>query len=187
VFDGDEKEAAETKILEKVQPNETVIYIALEGDLLQAVVSGTDEVVTDIIELKRGQSLHNISRVSAVKDDFVHNGEGGLDEDEFEVELDEDEFEGGLDENEFEVELHNGLLDTELDIILVFDGDEKEAAETKILEKVQPNETVIYIALEGDLLQAVIAGTDEVVTDIKLKRDHPLQTISRIDYAGPEL
>jgi len=50
-----------------------------------------------------------------------------------------------------------------------------------------PNEMTTYVGYEGDLLQAFIAGTETVVSDIEIKRDQLMYKISQMELASSEL
>lgn len=85
------------------------------------------------------------------------------------------------DENEFEVEIQNNIPDVELDIVLVYDVITRISTWKRIFDKVLPDERAIYFAYEGDLLRAFVAGTETVVSDIEIKRDQYMYTISQIE------
>ena len=48
------------KVFDKVTTNETAVYYAFEGDKLRALISGTNEVVSDI-EIYRDQYVYTFS------------------------------------------------------------------------------------------------------------------------------
>merc|ERR1712176_695862 len=101
------------------------------------------------------------------------------------VRLDEDEEneeeEEVLMEEEFEVAIRNELTSLRLDILLVHDADGAREDKETMYPSVRPNEVVNYISLEGDLLQAVISGTDRVVSEIYAKSHAPSFNISQAD------
>ena len=57
----------------------------------------------------------------------------------------------------------------------------------RIFNKVLPDERAIYFAYEGDLLRAFVAGTETVVSDIEIKCDQYMYTISQIEPIHNEL
>jgi len=162
------EDQARRRVLDKMKPNETSIYHAFEGDVLRALVAGTDEVVSDI-EIDRDQYLYTISQNNLMRSAFESAGENDSE-----------------DEEGFEVELYNGLPDVELDIVRIYDVFEEQVWK-RMFDEVLPNETTIYDAFEGDVLRALVAGTDEVVSDIEIFRDQHLYTISQKNDMRSEL
>mmetsp|Transcript_17595 Transcript_17595/g.38088 ORF Transcript_17595/g.38088 Transcript_17595/m.38088 type:complete len:393 (+) Transcript_17595:250-1428(+) len=133
------------KMFGDLPPNGRAKFSVYEGDLLKALVAGTDTIVADI-EIKREPPLYTISQIK--------------------------------NPNEFGVKLVNELPDMELNIMLVFDAAEGNEVWKMVFEKVTPDETVIYHAYEGDMLQALVADTDTVVADIEITRSQSLYAIS---------
>jgi len=91
------------------------------------------------------------------------------------------------DPNKFRVELHNALPDVELDIVLVYDAAEEKEVWEVLLDDVVFDETIFYHASTGDVLRALIAGTDTAVSDIEIRRDQSLYAISQMESLGFEL
>ena len=159
IYDAEDNEEGDDILFHKVAPNGTIPYAAYEGDVLRALVSGTDTVVADIT-MKRGQSLYKIS------------------------EMKPEEETGSSD---FRVKIKNVLPDMELDIVLVYDGEKGKEVREKVFDSVVPDESVIYDAIEGDVLKAFVAGTDTAVADIEIQQDRSFYEISQMEYVGPEL
>mmetsp|Transcript_27812 Transcript_27812/g.59107 ORF Transcript_27812/g.59107 Transcript_27812/m.59107 type:complete len:135 (-) Transcript_27812:196-600(-) len=84
-------------------------------------------------------------------------------------------------EDAFKVEFHNGLPDVELDFVLVHDGAHESEVWEIMSERVKPGETTNYRAYEGDRIWSLIAGTDEAVSDIEIRRDQSLYEVSEIE------
>ena len=84
------------------------------------------------------------------------------------------------DLNTFKIKFHNGLSDVDLDLVLVYDAAHGKDVWERLLDDVIPNETTIYHAYEGDLLWALVAGTDEVVSEIEIRRDRSLYNVSEM-------
>ena len=89
-----------------------------------------------------------------------------------------------LEEGEFKVKLQNEL-DMELDIVQVLPGtnEDDEVWEMKF-DNITFNETAIFRGYEGDRLRALRAGTAEAVSEIEIKPDKSLYTISRAGVVG---
>ena len=104
-----------------------------------------------------------------------------------ETDDDEDDEDYELEEGEFAVELHNGL-DGMIDIVQVLDI---RVAGVEVIESkfddVVANETVTFYAFEGDRLQAFRAGTHEVVSDIEIRPEKIMYTISSVESLRSEL
>jgi len=169
VNDAGGAEQEQETLFTSVRPREVVNYISLEGDLLRAVISGTSQVVAEISATPDKPSF----KISREDSDATY-------------EYDEEEDE--LEEDEFEVKLRNGLTKN-VDIVLVYDADERRAVTERLFGQVHPNRTSVYIGIEGDVLQAVVSGTDEVVSKIELERGQSLYTLSNAgwDFSGYEL
>ena len=90
------------------------------------------------------------------------------------------------DPNEFGVKLQN-KLDVDLDIVLVYDAVEKRKVMRDLYFDIVPDDDVIYLAYEGDMLQVFIANTDTEVSEIEVKREQYLYSISQIEISGSEL
>ena len=90
------------------------------------------------------------------------------------------------DPNEFGVKLQN-KLDVDLDIVLVYDAAEKRKVMRELYFDIVPDDDVIYLAYEGDVLQVFVANTDTEVSEIEVKRDQYLYSISQIEMSGSEL
>ena len=88
--------------------------------------------------------------------------------------------------NEFGVKLQN-KLDVDLDIVLVYDAAEKREVMRDLYFDIVPDDDVIYLAYEGDMLQVFIANTDTEVAEIEVKRDQYLYSISQMEMSGSEL
>ena len=157
-YDATEGKEIDDVAFETIVPGETVVFVAEEGDRVEVVKAGTDDLVTEI-ELKQSMALYTISEENVYTE---QNIEGDMLEDE--VFFDDDV-------DSFDVELHNGFNKMDLDIILVYDAFEDVEVRENQFRRVHPNETVIYEAAEGDRLQALIAGTKKVMYDIEIKRD----------------
>ena len=102
-----------------------------------------------------------------------------------EVEADfDDSRDSGDDEDEeaFDVKLKN-QLETEVDIVLVLKMREEEIWK-RVLDNVRVNETVVNNAYEGDLIKVLKAGTDEVLQEYELKREHSSIKMSLNDSLG---
>ena len=85
---------------------------------------------------------------------------------------------GDLEEGEFEVELRNEFPDMKVDIVLVIDEKGEEVWED-VFDNVKVNETTVFVAVEGDLLKVLKAGTDDELLDIKIKRDKSVYAFSQ--------
>ena len=118
-----------------------------------AAVEGTEEAVSKI-EIRRDQSVYQVNEM-----DFSPGSKGGA----------------------FDVELHNGLPDVALDLVLVYDAVNQKGV-WDVFDKVTPGESTIYHAYEGDRLWAMIEMTDEAVSEIEIRRNQSLYTISEIEY-----
>lgn len=177
VHDADGAREDKEKMYSSVRPREVVHYISLEGDLLQAVISGTDHVVSEIYA-KPDKPSFIISQEDV--DTLPLNIRNAT----YEFDDEGDEWE----DEEFEVKLHNGL-DKNVDILLVYDEAEGKAVKERVFGKVHPNRTSVYVGIEGDVLQAVVSGTGEFVSKIEIDRSQSLYTVSNIanDYLGSEL
>lgn len=57
----------------------------------------------------------------------------------------------------------------------------------KVFDSVVPDESVIYDAIEGDVLKALVSGTDTAVADIEMQRDRSFYEIPQMEYVGSEL
>ena len=90
------------------------------------------------------------------------------------------------DPNEFGVKLQN-KLDVDLDIVLIYDAAEKRRVMRELYFDIVPDDDVIYLAYEGDVLQVFVANTDTEVSEIEVKRDQYLYSISQIEMSGSEL
>jgi len=99
-------------------------------------------------------------------------------EDHEEEEEDDDE---ELREGEFVVVIRNDLTDLDLDILLVHDAHEEGKDREKMYTKVRPGDSVSYIALPGDVLQAVVSGTSRVVDQFETHPSELSYAISEID------
>ena len=146
IYDAEDNEEGDDILFHKVAPNGTIPYAAYEGDVLRALVSGTDTVVADI-KMKRGQSLYKISEMKPEE------------------------------ENEFRVKIRNIIPGVELDIVLVYDGERGKEVREKVFDSVLPDESVIYDAIEGDVLKALVSGTDTAEADIEMQRDRSFYEI----------
>mmetsp|Transcript_20430 Transcript_20430/g.42722 ORF Transcript_20430/g.42722 Transcript_20430/m.42722 type:complete len:377 (+) Transcript_20430:303-1433(+) len=91
------------------------------------------------------------------------------------------------DPDEFRVKLHNDLPDIVLDIVLVYDAAEERNVWKTKFDNVFFDEEVFYFAYEGDVLRALVAGTDTVVSDIEIRLDQSLYVISQIELESSEL
>ena len=180
VYDAVEESEEKEIEFKKVGPNETVVYVAVEGDRLQVVKAGTDELVTEI-EMRSNLPSYMISDVESYTEPIDNSAIRG----DIETYLDDvnDEI------SSFDVELHNSHTRMKLDIMLVYDASEQTEVRKKQFGKVYPNETVIYEAMEGDKLEALVSGTDHVLYDMVIKRDQSLYSIfhQNADSAGGEL
>ena len=85
---------------------------------------------------------------------------------------------GDLEEGEFEVELRNEFPDMKVDIVLVIDEKGEEVWED-VFDNVKVNETTVFVAVEGDLLKVLKAGTDDELLEIKIKRDKSVYAFSQ--------
>ena len=164
-YDATEGKEIDDVAFETIVPGETVVFVADEGDRVEVVKAGTDDLVTEIV-LKQSMSLYTISEENVYAE---QNIEDDMSEDE--LFFDDDDLDS------FDVELHNGFNKMDLDIFLVYDAFEDEEVRENQFRRVHPNETVIYEAAEGDKLQALIAGTKKVIYDIEIKRDQSQHTI----------
>jgi len=157
-------DAAEKKKVREIQsgqmaPGGASIYHAHDGDILVALVEGTEETVSKI-EIRRDQSVYKANEMG-----FSPKSKGVA----------------------FDVELHNGLPDIALDLALVYDA-AREKGVWDVFDKVTPGESTRYYAYEGDRLWAMIESTDEAVSEIEIRRNQSLYTISEIEYLlSPEL
>jgi len=91
------------------------------------------------------------------------------------------------DPDEFRVKLHNDLPDIELDIVLIYDAAEERDVWKAKFDNVFFDEDVFYFAYEGDVLRALVAGTETVVSDIEIRLDQSLYAISQIELESSEL
>lgn len=79
----------------------------------------------------------------------------------------------------FEVDVKNSLPDTDLDIVLVYDGGIEEETWEVLFEKVGPGEVATYHRANiGDLIQVMVAGTYELVHGIELTREETLYEVT---------
>lgn len=85
---------------------------------------------------------------------------------------------GDLEEGEFEVELRNEFSDMKVDIVLVIDEKGEEVWED-VFDNVKVNETTVFVAVEGDHLKVLKAGTDDELFDITIKPDKLLYAFSQ--------
>jgi hypothetical protein len=72
---------------------------------------------------------------------------------------------------QFDIEFHNETPDVELDVILVFDAQRGDNVWEMLFENVVPDERIVYNASEGDILQVLIAGTEQEVDWIEIHPD----------------
>jgi len=107
----------------------------------------------------------------AVRDDFAS---GSSEDEEYGYNSDD------KDGIEFTVELHNGLSDMVLDFVRVYDAALEEEVWEKIFEKVAPDEVRIYHSYGGDWLMALVEGTTKAVSEIEIKRDLSVYTVSEM-------
>lgn len=107
-----------------------------------------------------------------------------MDNPEVEADFDDsrDSGDGEEDEEAFDVKLKN-QLETEVDIVLVLKMREEEIWK-RVLDNVRVNETVVNNAYEGDLIKVLKAGTDEVLQEYELKREHSSIKMSLNDSLG---
>jgi len=73
--------------------------------------------------------------------------------------------------SEFKVQFQNAISNLPVDLILVYDAAAKREVREEIFLKMVPNEITKYLAIEGDVLVALVAGKDEVVAQIKIRND----------------
>mmetsp|Transcript_15845 Transcript_15845/g.28636 ORF Transcript_15845/g.28636 Transcript_15845/m.28636 type:complete len:229 (-) Transcript_15845:168-854(-) len=149
---------------ERMATGGATIYHAYDGDILVALVEGTEEAIVSKIEIRRNQQ--SVYTVVNEMDKSSPGSSKGV---------------------AFDVELHNGLPDVALDLVLVYDA-ANEKGIWDVFDKVTPGESTIYHAYEGDRLWAMIERTDEAVSEIEIRRDQSLYTISEMEYLlSPEL
>mmetsp|Transcript_23237 Transcript_23237/g.35415 ORF Transcript_23237/g.35415 Transcript_23237/m.35415 type:complete len:181 (+) Transcript_23237:1-543(+) len=159
VYDAAEKQKVREIQSGQMAPGGASIYHAHDGDILVALVEGTEETVSKI-EIRRDQSVYKANEMG-----FSPKSKGVA----------------------FDVELHNGLPDIALDLALVYDA-AREKGVWDVFDKVTPGESTRYYAYEGDRLWAMIESTDEAVSEIEIRRNQSLYTISEIEYLlSPEL
>mmetsp|Transcript_12697 Transcript_12697/g.23002 ORF Transcript_12697/g.23002 Transcript_12697/m.23002 type:complete len:137 (-) Transcript_12697:336-746(-) len=106
------------------------------------------------------------------------------------------------DPNEFEVEFHNAFPKLELDIVLVYDAssslkekedkdDDKHNKEDeqwiRVFDDMVPDERTIYLAFEGDLIRAFVAGTSRLVGELEIEYEDGVCTVFQIGSVGAEL
>ncbi|KAL7477849.1 hypothetical protein ACHAW6_003642 [Cyclotella cf. meneghiniana] len=88
----------------------------------------------------------------------------------------------------FEIEFHNETPDVELDVILVFDAQRGENVWEMLFENVLPDEKIVYNASQGDILQVLIAGTEQEVDWIEIHPDQSRYAVRLSQFAlGSEL
>ena len=71
--------------------------------------------------------------------------------------------------------------------MLIYDAAEKRKVMRELYFDIVPDDDVIYLAYEGDVLQVFVANTDTEVSEIQVKRDQYLYSISQIEMSGSEL
>ena len=91
------------------------------------------------------------------------------------------------DPEELGVELRNALSDVKLDIVLVYNAAGEKEVQEMMFDRMSPNETATYYGYVGDVLQALVAGTDTIVSDIEIKRGQSLYAISQMEFMSSEL
>mmetsp|Transcript_12722 Transcript_12722/g.27439 ORF Transcript_12722/g.27439 Transcript_12722/m.27439 type:complete len:177 (-) Transcript_12722:119-649(-) len=105
------------------------------------------------------------------------------------------------DPNEFEVELHNAFPQLELDIVLIYDASSSKEKEKKkddthikreeqwirVFDDMVPDERTIYLAFEGDLIRAFVAGTSRLVGELEIEYEDGACTVFQIGSVGAEL
>jgi len=79
--------------------------------------------------------------------------------------------------SEFKVQFQNAISNLPVDLILVYDAAAEREVREEIFLKMVPNEITKYLAIEGDILVALVAGKDEVVAQIKIRNDRSLYFI----------
>jgi len=171
IHEGDDTFKEKESMYTEVSPNDEVDYISLEGDILQVVISGTSQVVSEI-HASQDRLSHSISMrdLNSLSIDIIKaSWESGYKANELEEEEEEDE--------ELKVKLSN-RLDNSVDILLVYDGAERMTVRERVFGGVYPNETTVYEGDAGDVLHAVDTRTGEFISKIEIEYGQSLYTLS---------
>ena len=87
------------------------------------------------------------------------------------------------DNEEFEVQVESNITDLELDILLVYDAAKKRESWEVMFDRVSPGEVVSYSAYARDMLLAVVAGTEKVVSQFHVSADQLVYVIGNQQQA----
>ena len=79
-------------------------------------------------------------------------------------------------EPELEIDIGN-MMNVELDIELVYDAKNDEEVTKILYKKILPGETINIQSYDGNEMNALIAGTNAVVAEMKVKRDQSFYKI----------
>ena len=91
--------------------------------------------------------------------------------------VENDNLSAEYNDDEFEVQVHNENPDVELDILLVYDAAQRRESWEILFDKILPGEVVTYSAYARDVLLAVVAGTEKVVSQFRVKSDKSVYVI----------